>query len=204
MGITGSIGTLLNFLLEIYAWLILGRVLLSWVNPDPYNPIVQFLVRATEPVLEPFRRWIPSFAGLDLSPIVALLAVHFIQRIVVTLFQGGMGGGAIGSLIAELLGILHLLLTFYMLLLFARGGFHVHSWRTFRKGLPPGIDLRKPLIRFVFQATEPVLRPLRGFVPTVSGMDVSPFAAAVAVLVLLSILQELMLGVAGTRIPLHG
>lgn len=204
MGITGSIGTLLNFLLEIYAWLILGRVLLSWVNPDPYNPIVQFLVRATEPVLEPFRRWIPSFAGLDLSPIVALLAVHFTQRIVVTLFHGGMGGGAIGSLIAEMVSILHLLVTFYMLLLLARGGFHVHSWHTFRKGEPPGIDLRKPLIRFVFQATEPALRPLRRFVPNFSGLDISPFAAAVVLLLVLSILQELMVGVSGARLTLHG
>ncbi|MBF0271311.1 MAG: YggT family protein [Magnetococcales bacterium] len=203
MGITGSIGALLNFVLEIYSWLILGRVLLSWVNPDPYNPIVQFLLRATEPVLAPLRRVIPPMAGLDLSPLVALLGVHVIQRIALTVFHGG-GGGAIASLLAELVGLIHLVLTFYLLLLVARGGFHFHSWHTFRQGKPPGIDLRKPWIRFIFQATEPALRPLRRWVPTVSGMDITPMAAALLLWILLSILQELMLGLAAPSLMIHG
>ncbi|MBF0189748.1 MAG: YggT family protein [Magnetococcales bacterium] len=204
MGILGSIGTLLHFMLEIYSWLILGRVLLSWVNPDPYNPIVQFLIRATEPLLAPLRRLIPSMGGFDLSPIAALLAVHFTQKITAALFLGAMGGGAIAALLAELVGLIHLLLTFYLLLLVARGGFHFHSWYTFRQGKPPGIDLRKPWIRFIFQATEPALRPLRRWMPTVSGMDVTPMAGAVLLLMLLSMLQELTLGWLAPAMMMHG
>ncbi|NGZ05443.1 MAG: YggT family protein [Magnetococcales bacterium] len=203
MGITGSIGTLVNLLLEIYAWLIIGRVLLSWVNPDPYHPIVQFLIRSTEPVLAPFRRFIPPLAGMDLSPIVALLALHLIQRIVVSLLQGGLGVGAMATLAAELLGLLHLLLTCYLLLLLVRGGFHVHSWYTFRQGRPPAIDLRKSWIRFIFQATEPALRPLRRWVPTWSGMDLTPFAAAMVLLMLLSLIQELVFGMLGSSMRAH-
>ncbi|MBF0179612.1 MAG: YggT family protein [Magnetococcales bacterium] len=194
MGIGSSIGTILEFLLGIYGWMILIRILLSWVNPDPYNPIVQFLVRATEPVLEPFRRLIPPIGGLDISPVAALLAVHVAQRLIGTLFQGGGVGGGIGSLLAELLGLAHLLLTFYLLVLLVRGGFHLHSWYGFRQGRPVRVDLRHPLIRFVFQSTEPVLRPLRRWVPTVSGMDITPLAAAFLLMIVLSLLQDLTMG----------
>ncbi|MBF0127944.1 MAG: YggT family protein [Magnetococcales bacterium] len=202
MGITSSIGTLLDFVLGIFGWMILIRVLLSWVNPDPYNPIVQFLVRATEPVLEPFRRFIPSVAGLDISPLVALMAVHFVQRLVGTLFHGGAGGG-LSSLLAEILGLAHLLMTVYLLLLLARSGFHFHSWHSFRQKKPARIDLSHPLIRIVFQFTEPAVRPLRRWVPTMAGMDITPMAAVGVVLMLLSLLGDLILGLAAPYPSMH-
>ena len=67
-----AIAGILNSIFEIYSWLLIGRVIISWVNPDPYNPIVQFLIRITEPVLEPIRNAIPSFGGIDLSVKVLL------------------------------------------------------------------------------------------------------------------------------------
>jgi YggT family protein len=67
-----------------YFWIIIARALLSWVSPDPYNPIVRFLYRATEPVLRPIRERLPTFQlGLDLSPMVVLLVLYFIQSFVV-------------------------------------------------------------------------------------------------------------------------
>lgn len=68
-------------LLDIYTWVIIIRALISWVSPDPYNPIVQILHRVTEPVLRPVRRLIPphKLGGLDLSPLVVLLAIQFIK-----------------------------------------------------------------------------------------------------------------------------
>jgi YggT family protein len=67
--------------LFLYYWLIIIRALLSWVNPDPFNPIVQFLHKATEPVLEPIRRMLPVQLqiGLDISPIIAFLIIVFLQ-----------------------------------------------------------------------------------------------------------------------------
>ncbi len=71
--------------LQIYMWLIIGRAILSWVNPDPYNPIVRFLYNVTEPVLSFFRRRLPLiYGGLDLAPLVVLLIIVFSQRFVVT------------------------------------------------------------------------------------------------------------------------
>ncbi len=66
--------------LHLYLWLVLIRAVLSWVNPDPYNPIVRFLNRSTDPLLHLIRRRLPVvFGGLDLSPMVAVLAIYFLQ-----------------------------------------------------------------------------------------------------------------------------
>ena len=75
--------SLMNLALDVYMWIIIARAVLSWVNPDPYNPIVRFLYRVTEPVLRPIRNVLPTFQmGLDLSPLVVLLAIFLIQRTV--------------------------------------------------------------------------------------------------------------------------
>ena len=191
MGILNSIGLLLDMALSIYTWLIVIRILLSWVNPDPYNPIVQFLVRATEPVLEPLRRLIPPMAGLDLSPIAALLGISLLQRLVASLIHGGMGGGAFSALLAEIFGLLHLLLTFYLLLLLARAGLHIHAWFAFHHSSPFRINLNNGIVRFIFRTTEPMLRSIRRWVPTLSGLDMTPIAASLGLMLLLSLLQEL-------------
>lgn len=76
-------------ILNVYSWLILIRALLSWVNPDPFNPIVQFLYRSTEPVLEPIRRLLPPM-NVDFSPLVAFLAILFLQNfLIASLFTLG-------------------------------------------------------------------------------------------------------------------
>ena len=78
-----GIGVILSYLLTIYIWIIIIRALLSWVNPDPYNPIVQILYRLTEPVLAPVRYRMPDIGGIDASPIVVLLIIFFLQSFVV-------------------------------------------------------------------------------------------------------------------------
>jgi len=66
--------------LRIYFWVIVVRALLSWVSPDPYNPIVRALAAVTEPVLRPLRRLVPPrrLGGLDISPLIALLLIEFL------------------------------------------------------------------------------------------------------------------------------
>jgi YggT family protein len=84
-----ALAFILNLGLTIYLWIIIARALLSWVNPDPYNPIVRFLYNITEPVLGWVRRRVPLiFGGLDLTPLLVLLAIIFLQRfLVATLFD---------------------------------------------------------------------------------------------------------------------
>lgn len=84
-----AVATLLDMVLTLYMWIIIIRALISWVNPDPYNPIVQFLIKATEPVLGPIRRLIPmGRIGIDISPIIVLFLIIFIkQALISTLHQ---------------------------------------------------------------------------------------------------------------------
>jgi YggT family protein len=79
-----SIARLLDIVITIVYWLIIIRALVSWVNPDPFNPIVQFLQRSTEPILAPIRRALRmQFWAIDISPIIAVLGLIFIQSFLV-------------------------------------------------------------------------------------------------------------------------
>ncbi|MFZ6017629.1 MAG: YggT family protein [Nitrospirota bacterium] len=74
-----AIANILNVVLTVYMWIIIIAALISWVNPDPYNPIVRFLHAVTEPVLGPIRRRIGYGIGIDISPIVVILAILFVK-----------------------------------------------------------------------------------------------------------------------------
>ena len=80
-----AIASIIDFLLTALYWLILVRALLSWVNPDPFNPIVQFLGKVPEPILAPIRKVLPpAFRfGIDISPIIAFLGIMFLRSFLV-------------------------------------------------------------------------------------------------------------------------
>ena len=79
-----GVAKVLDIALTLYMWIIIARAVISWVNPDPYNPIVRFLNSVTEPVLYPIRRRLPiSLGGIDFSPILVILAIIFIQAFLV-------------------------------------------------------------------------------------------------------------------------
>ena len=85
-----ALAYLINFVLSAYIWIIIGRVIVSWVNAVPYNPVVRFLHEATDPVLNKIRRSIPFLlmGGIDFSPMVLILAIMFLQKFLVpTLHQ---------------------------------------------------------------------------------------------------------------------
>ena len=79
-----ALAAVLGMILNLYMWIIIARAVISWVNPDPYNPIVRFLYNATEPVLYRLRRSFPVYAGgIDFSPIVVLIIIYFLQLLLV-------------------------------------------------------------------------------------------------------------------------
>ncbi len=90
-----AIAGIVDFLLTVYMWIIIGRAVISWVNADPYNPIVRFLYEVTEPLLGRIRRLLPvSFGGLDLSPVILIILIMFLQSFLVpTLRQMAHGLG---------------------------------------------------------------------------------------------------------------
>lgn len=95
-----AVAKVADILLTIYMYVIIGRAIISWVNPDPYNPIVRFLYRATEPLLYRVRRVLPDMGGLDLSPLVILLGIYFLQKFAISsIYEFGyrlkMSGGGL-------------------------------------------------------------------------------------------------------------
>ncbi len=92
-----SIAKILDILLGMYKWIIIISALISWVNPDPYNPVVRFLYLVTDPVLRPIRRLIGYRLGpIDISPLIVIIAIIFLQSFLIkTLMKIGLqfGGG---------------------------------------------------------------------------------------------------------------
>jgi YggT family protein len=73
-----------GWLLEVYSYVVIAAALISWVSPDPRNPIVRVLRQVTEPVFEPIRRFLPPWktGGLDLSPLIVIIAIQFVERVI--------------------------------------------------------------------------------------------------------------------------
>lgn len=94
-----AVATIADHLLGIYIWVIIIAALISWVNPDPYNPIVRFLYSVTDPVLRPIRRYTMSITGslpIDISPIIVIVIIAFFRMTVIkALIRIGysLGGG---------------------------------------------------------------------------------------------------------------
>ena len=90
-----ALAGLIDFILTAYMWIIIGRAIISWVNADPYNPIVRFLYEATEPLLGRIRRALPiSMGGIDFSPVILIAGIMFLQSFLVpTLKHMAMGMG---------------------------------------------------------------------------------------------------------------
>ena len=79
-----AVANVLNFILLFFMWIVIARAILSWVNPDPYNPIVRFIHNVTEPVLYQVRKKIPiNFGGIDFTPIIVILIIYFLRDFVV-------------------------------------------------------------------------------------------------------------------------
>jgi YggT family protein len=82
-----AIAGAVNMLLTVYLWIVIGRVIVSWVNADPRNPIVRFLDNATEPLLWRLRRLLPPMGGLDLSPLLLTVGIYVVREFLVATLQ---------------------------------------------------------------------------------------------------------------------
>jgi YggT family protein len=92
-GIISGLGGIVHSLLTVYIWIVIIGALLTWVRPDPYNPIVQIIYRLTEPAYRLVRRFIPTvFNGLDLSPIILIVLLNVIDVILVNVINAAVLG----------------------------------------------------------------------------------------------------------------
>ena len=165
------VGNAATFLVEtvfgLYILIVMLRFLLQWARADFYNPVSQFIVKATQPPLAPLRRLIPGFAGLDLAAMVFMFVLKFVELWIVTGLLGiapQVGGLAMLS-IAELLGLLINVFIFSILIQV------IISW------INPG--MYNPVMGLLHSLNEPLLSRARHLVPPISGLDLSPIAVII-------------------------
>ncbi len=159
-----AVNYLLSFIFDALLMVLVIRVWLQLVRADFYNPLSQFVVKVTNPLVIPFRRVIPGFGGIDLATLVIAYLVASLKFIIIP----ALNGGPIDVLTALYLGILYLIkqtgfLLFVLMLVMALMSWVVQGYN--------------PTQVILHQLTEPVLRPIRNIIPNIAGLDLSVLAA---------------------------
>lgn len=158
---------LINVIFGFCILMVMLRFMLQIVRADFHNPASQFLVKITSPALIPLRRFIPGFAGIDMSAVVLLLILKFVEQLLIFLMMGS--GIHIGALIIiTITGLISLALYIYIIGIFVQV---IFSW------IQPG--MHNSIIILLYQLTEPVMRPARRILPPMSGLDLSPLVAII-------------------------
>jgi len=160
---------LLGTLIDLYVAAVLLRLLLQWVRADFYNPLCQFLVKVTNPVLVPLRRVIPPIGRLDTASVVLMLALEFAG--IWGISQIGSAAMNIQQIVA--FGAIKLMMTLLMTYFFLIIALVILSWI--------GSRSHHPVVPLVYQLTEPVLKPFRKFIPPIAGLDLSPLFALITI-----------------------
>ena len=176
MNPSGALIYLISTITDLYVSAILLRLLLQWVRADFYNPLSQFLVKVTNPVLVPARRLIPSIGKLDSASVVVMLLLELAQLAIISQLSPSEFEIQFLLLFAVRKLLFTLLMTYFVLII-ARV---IVSWVANQS--------RHPLIPLIYQLTEPVLRPFSKLVPPLGGVDLSPLFALIALRFLLLLL----------------
>jgi len=198
MGYFSNAGAfLIQTLFGLYILVVMLRFLLQWVRADFYNPLSQFLVKITNPPLLPLRRIIPGFGGLDSAAIVLMVLLKYAELLLLSLLPGHSLPNLLGLGILTLVELLSLTLNVFLFGIFIQA---ILSWI--------GNTGHNPVASLLYQLTAPILRPFRNLIPPVSGMDLSPMAAIVALylamLLIIAPLQDLARGLAYGMRPAMG
>ena len=175
----GAIGFILGTLLNLYAMIVALRFVMQVLRADYYNPLAQFVVKATDPILVPLRRFVPSFKGYDSSSLLLCFGVLLLKLLVFKLLNLGqtpaigqyllVDGISVGMLVVvALIDLVHLLFNIFIFALVINA---LLSWI-------PGAGAN-PMQSLLSSITEPVLRPVRRYVQPMGGLDLSTFVAII-------------------------
>jgi YggT family protein len=190
------IAIVINIAIIIYIWIILLRAIISWVNPDPFNPAVKFLRNITDPVLVPARRLFPFGGLIDLSPIIVILILLFLRIVIVQLLLNishsftpnlppsdtSLNGFVIlGIFIYALVTILDMIINVIIFIIIVRA---ILSW------ISP--DPRNPIVLSIYAMTEPILRPIKRIIPPMGPIDLSPLVVIILLFLIKSLLIQLV------------
>ncbi|MBP6682865.1 MAG: YggT family protein [Halioglobus sp.] len=175
---------LVQTLLSLYLVTMLLRFLLQLVRADFYNPISQFIVKVTNPLVIPLRRVIPGLGGIDVSSLLLALLLQLAAIVALLLINGLSPPGIFLLLAWSVLGVLGLLVNIYFFALLAM---IILSW--------VAAGSRHPAIYLLYQITEPVMAPFRKVLPPMGGLDLSPILVFVLINIIQIALRHLAQGV---------
>jgi YggT family protein len=167
---------LISTLFDLYIMSIILRLILQWVRADFYNPLSQFLVKITNPLLVPFRRAIPSMGKLDTAAVVLAVLLEVLSLFIIT----SLNSLELAWPQLILLALTKLLMAVLWLYFFLILAVVILSW--------VGQGVRHPIIPLVYQLTDPVLKPIRKIIPSIGGFDLSPLIAIIAIRFLILLL----------------
>ncbi|MEH6608202.1 MAG: YggT family protein [Halioglobus sp.] len=156
-------GYLIQTVTSLYLLAMLLRFILQLVRADFYNPICQFLVKITNPLVLPVRRIVPGVAGLDLASLLLSIALQFIAILALLMINSMPLPNPLLLLLWSLIGVVALLVNIYF---FALLGMIILSW--------VAAGSKNPAIYLLHQITEPVMAPFRKALPSMGGLDFSP------------------------------
>lgn len=171
---------LIETLFGIYILMVLLRFLFQLTRADFYNPFSQFIVKITNPLLLPLRRVIPGFGGIDVASVVLLLLLQMLKIFLLA----AIGGFALSLALIAIFAVFQLLqmiIWVFIIAIFIR---IIASW------IAP--YSRHPVMDLLYSLTEPLMRPARRLIPTISGIDLSPIAVLLALQILLLFVNNLL------------
>jgi len=174
LGLNDAAIFIIKTLGSLYLLIVLMRFILQLVRANFYNPLCQFIVKATQPLLKPLRRVIPSMFGLDMSSLVLALIVQMVLIAVILALKGFM----VDWLLLVPWALIALFSLFLNILFYAMIISVILSW------VAPGSH--NPGAELVGQITEPVLAPFRRIIPNLGGLDISPIFAFIVIQLLQS------------------
>lgn len=164
---------LVGTLLDLYITAVLLRLLLQWVRADFYNPVCQFLVKVTNPVIVPLRRLVPSIGKIDTASVILIVALELFSVWIASRISSSPLNLERLVLFSFTKLFATLLMTYFFLIIASV----ILSW--------VGARMRHPVIPLVYQLTEPALKPFRKIIPPIAGLDLSPLFALIAIRFLL-------------------
>jgi YggT family protein len=170
--LTNPLIFLIQTLGGLYAFVVMLRFLLQLTKADFHNPVSQFVVKVTSPVLRPLRQYIPGFRGMDISSLVLAWLVQTLVLFLVGVLAG-LGLAALGAVLWSLPALVELTIDVFLYAVIIRV---ILSWIT--------PDPYNPMVHLLHTLTDPVMAPVQRRLPPIGGLDLSPIAVTIGLILL--------------------
>lgn len=168
---------LIETIFNLYILILMLRMILQWVGAHFYNPVSQFIVKLTNPVVKPLRQILPPLKGIDLASMIILIVLEFIKLFLVIWLKAHILPAVLGLIIMAFGDILGVVLNVFFFAIIISA---ILSWVNPRQ--------YNPLTEILHLMTEPLLRPARKLIPPIAGFDISP----IPVLIILQFITMLV------------